>query len=40
MCFTKQGTSKNPLIKKIDQNVYLAVRMNGMGVALSSNVGE
>jgi hypothetical protein len=40
MCFTKNGSSKEPIIKSIDEGVYLAVRMNGMGVALSSNVGD
>jgi glycine/D-amino acid oxidase-like deaminating enzyme len=34
------GTGKFPIIKKIEKNVYCAVRMSGMGVALSPVVGD
>lgn len=34
------GTKKMPIIKKIKKNVYCAVRMSGMGIALSPVVGD
>lgn len=34
------GGSKFPIIKKVEKNVYCAVRMSGMGVALSPVVGD
>jgi gamma-glutamylputrescine oxidase len=34
------GSGKFPVIKKIEKNVYCAVRMSGMGVALSPVVGD
>ncbi|MEO6316240.1 MAG: FAD-dependent oxidoreductase [Chitinophagaceae bacterium] len=34
------GSDKFPIIKRIEKNVYCAVRMSGMGVALSPVVGE
>ena len=34
------GSGKFPIIKKIDKNIYCAVRMSGMGVALSPVVGD
>ncbi len=34
------GTSKQPIIKKVDQSVYCAVRLGGMGVAIGSLVGK
>jgi gamma-glutamylputrescine oxidase len=34
------GSSKFPIIKKIEKNVYCAVRMGGMGVALAPVVGD
>jgi gamma-glutamylputrescine oxidase len=34
------GAGKFPIIKKIEKNVYCAVRMSGMGVALSPVVGD
>jgi gamma-glutamylputrescine oxidase len=34
------GDSKFPIIKKIEKNIYCAVRMGGMGVALSPVVGD
>ncbi len=35
-----KGSGKFPIIKKIEKNVYCAVRMSGMGVALSPVVGD
>jgi gamma-glutamylputrescine oxidase len=34
------GAEKMPIIKKISPNVYCAVRMSGMGVALAPVIGE
>ena len=34
------GSGKFPIIKRIEKNVYCAVRMSGMGVALSPVVGD
>ena len=34
------GESKKPIIKKISENVFLGVRMGGMGVAIGSLVGK
>ena len=34
------GSEKFPIIKRIEKNVYCAVRMSGMGVALSPVVGD
>ena len=34
------GAKKAPIVKKISGNVYCAVRMGGMGVALGSLTGE
>ncbi len=34
------GSDKFPIIKRVEKNVYCAVRMSGMGVALSPVVGD
>lgn len=34
------GQTKSPIVKKISENVFCAVRMGGMGVALGSLTGE
>ena len=34
------GSGKFPIIKRIEKNIYCAVRMSGMGVALSPVVGD
>ena len=34
------GSQKRPIIKSIDKNVYCAVRLGGMGVAIGSEVGR
>ncbi len=34
------GAQKSPIVKKIAENVFCAVRMGGMGIALGSLVGE
>ena len=34
------GEVKEPIIKKIDEQILLAVRMGGMGVALASYVAK
>lgn len=34
------GTSKEPIIKKINEQVVLGVRLSGMGVAIGTDVGE
>ncbi len=34
------GNTKKPIIKKIDDHVFCAVRMGGMGIAIGSLVGE
>ncbi len=34
------GKQLNPIIKKVEDNVFVAVRCNGMGVAISANVAK
>lgn len=34
------GPKKGPIVKAISQNVFCAVRMSGMGVAIGSQIGE
>jgi glycine/D-amino acid oxidase-like deaminating enzyme len=34
------GPQKSPIIQKVNERVYCAVRMGGMGIALGSVVGE
>ncbi len=34
------GESKNPIVKKYSDKIWLAVRMGGMGVAIGNQVGE
>ena len=34
------GESKTPIIRMVADNIYCAVRMGGMGVAIGSLVGE
>ncbi|HTF04261.1 MAG TPA: FAD-dependent oxidoreductase, partial [Bacteroidia bacterium] len=34
------GKTKSPIVKKIDEHVFCAVRMGGMGIALGSLTGE
>lgn len=34
------GTQKTPIIKEIENNIFVAVRLGGMGVAIGSLVGE
>lgn len=34
------GTSKQPIVKKIADNVYVGIRMGGMGVAIGAAVGQ
>jgi glycine/D-amino acid oxidase-like deaminating enzyme len=34
------GAAKNPLVKKVSDNIALAVRMGGMGIAIGSLIGE
>jgi hypothetical protein len=34
------GENKSPIIKKINNNTAVGVRMGGMGVALGSQVGK
>lgn len=34
------GTQKTPIVKQLSQNVYCAVRLGGMGVAMGSNIGK
>ena len=34
------GDTKSPIVKKVSGNIYCAVRMGGMGVALGSLTGE
>lgn len=34
------GSEKMPLMKEVDENVFCAVRMSGMGVALAPEIGE
>ncbi len=34
------GESKSTILKKVDGNIYCAVRMGGMGIAIGSTIGE
>jgi glycine/D-amino acid oxidase-like deaminating enzyme len=34
------GSDKSPVVKKVGENVWLAARLSGMGVALASKIGE
>lgn len=34
------GNDKSPIIKKIDENLYVGVRLGGMGIAIGSLVGK
>jgi glycine/D-amino acid oxidase-like deaminating enzyme len=34
------GNEKLPIVKEVSPNVYCAVRMSGMGVALAPVIGE
>lgn len=34
------GNIKKPIIEKVDENIFVAVRMGGMGVAIGSKIGE
>ena len=34
------GDTKKPIIKRVDENTYIGVRLGGMGVAIGSLVGE
>lgn len=34
------GSIKKPIIEKLEENIYCAVRMGGMGVAIGSKIGE
>lgn len=34
------GENKKPIMKKHSENVYLGVRLGGMGVAIGSRMGE
>ena len=34
------GKSKSPIIKKIDHNTAIGVRLGGMGVAMGAQVGK
>jgi glycine/D-amino acid oxidase-like deaminating enzyme len=34
------GQNKQPIIEKINENVFVGARLNGMGVAISSNVAK
>ncbi len=34
------GAEKKPVVKKVDKNLFCAVRMSGMGVAIGSLVGK
>jgi glycine/D-amino acid oxidase-like deaminating enzyme len=34
------GKSKQPIVKKITENVYVGIRMGGMGVAIGAAVGQ
>jgi glycine/D-amino acid oxidase-like deaminating enzyme len=34
------GNHKTPIVKKIGKNIFCAVRMGGMGIAIGSQVGE
>ena len=34
------GSEKKPIVKKINDQIIIAVRMNGMGVAIAPIIGE
>jgi hypothetical protein len=34
------GSEKKPIVQEIDSNIYCAVRMAGMGVALAPEIGK
>ena len=34
------GTKKQPILKQVDENIWCAVRLGGMGVALGSLLGK
>jgi glycine/D-amino acid oxidase-like deaminating enzyme len=34
------GETKAPILKEIEKNVFVAVRLGGMGVAIGSLIGE
>ena len=34
------GSSKNPIVEKLSENVYCGVRLGGMGVAIGSLIGQ
>lgn len=34
------GDSKNPIVKEVSPNIFIAVRLGGMGVAIGSIIGE
>jgi hypothetical protein len=34
------GAAKKPLVEKVSDNIALAVRMGGMGIAIGSLIGE
>ena len=38
--FLGVGSQKTPIVEEVDKNVYLAVRMGGMGVAIGSLIGK
>jgi hypothetical protein len=34
------GSSKNPIVKQLSENVYCGVKLGGMGVAIGSLIGQ
>jgi len=34
------GSNKTPILKRIDDNLYCAIRMGGMGIALGTEIGQ
>jgi len=34
------GTTKEPIIKKVEPNIYCGIRLGGMGVAIGSLIGN
>ena len=34
------GSNKTPILKRIDDNLYCAIRMGGMGIAIGAEVGQ
>jgi len=34
------GTKRNPIVKRLSDNVYCGVRLTGTGIAIGSLVGE